>query len=129
MSWSTEGGVHEGWLDGRTADGRSVSSWGPDGMVALEDGTILQEGSVADWKLMCSCGWVSATRYLDDDLASEEVAHTEWGIHIDDATRPAREKLRVAAEAERRAREALDEAVREAAEAGVPQTVILELVK
>lgn len=44
MSWSTEGGAHEGWLDGRTEDGRSGASYGPNGMLTLDDGTTRQEG-------------------------------------------------------------------------------------
>ena len=130
MSWSTEGGAHEGWLDGMVADGRSVASYGPNGVITLDDGTTMQEsGAVVSWRLTCSCGWLSITRYRDDSQASEEAAHAEWGMHVDMATRAVREKLRVAAEAERQARKALDEVVREAAEAGVSQSTIQGLIK
>ena len=128
MSWSTENGTHEGWLDGRTADGRSVASWGPNGIVTLDDGTALKEstGVVTEWRLTCSCGWTSTTTYLDDSLSSEEVAHTEWSIHI--APDEMLENVRKAAAVLTRARKVFDDAAREAAKAGVSWSTILETI-
>ena len=76
MSWSTEGGVHEGWLDGMVADGRSVASYGPHGMITLDDGTVLQErDAITDRRVKCSCGWVSPTRYLDDESLADALSY------------------------------------------------------